>query len=60
MVCGLCVAECPKKALELGFSKPGLNFCDTIIHKPKKCNGCGLCADICPEGMIKMIKEKKE
>ena len=56
MMCGHCVASCPRGALRFAKSKPGLTWDDQIIHNPKKCNGCGLCAEVCPEEMIKIKK----
>jgi len=27
---------------------------------PKKCNGCGVCAEICPAGAIEMVPEEAD
>lgn len=58
MMCGLCVASCPKGALRFNKSREDLTWDDEIIYDPKKCSGCGKCADVCPEEMIKIIKLK--
>lgn len=56
--CGLCVASCPLKCLELG---PELNA--NGVH-PARCNGhvctgCGICFYCCPEpGAITVYRAK--
>lgn len=60
MMCGLCVASCSNQALRFNKSNEDLTFDDEIIHNPKKCSWCGMCEMVCPEGMIKIIKEKKD
>lgn len=39
--CGVCVDECPSKALELRD--------DTIIWHHERCTGCDCCINVCPE-----------
>lgn len=54
--CGLCIANCPVKALQ--FSDE-LNFLGTNIPKVdlEKCIACGTCQKICPDGAIKVSKK---
>ena len=58
MFCGGCIASCPNfPNRPIRFKRnEGSAFDDEIIHDPKKCSGCGMCAKACPEGMIKLIK----
>ena len=45
--CGKCVKSCVYQAI----SKPGM---DLLLHT-EKCRGCGLCCDICPDGILKLV-----
>ena len=57
MLCGSCIASCPNfpnRPIKFNKSKKGLAFDDEIIHDTKKCSWCGMCAKVCPEGMIKI------
>jgi len=47
--CGICVDECPNKALELVDDKAELVHSDL-------CDGKGECAEICPVECIKMVE----
>lgn len=46
--CGLCVAACPKKCLEIG---DGLNSMGVkaVRYKGEGCISCGICFMNCPE-----------
>ena len=46
---GSCIAACKEGAMKLVDGK--------VVIDPEKCNGCGDCAkaDVCPQGLIKMI-----
>lgn len=62
MMCGNCIASCPNfpnRPIKFHKSKKSLTFDDEIVHDPKKCSWCGMCAKVCPERIIKIIKEKK-
>ncbi|GAG16397.1 unnamed protein product [marine sediment metagenome] len=59
MMCGLCVASCPRGALRFNKSSKDLTWDDEVIYDPKKCTGCGMCEKVCPERMIKIKKKKK-
>ena len=49
--CGICVAFCPKQALELQKGK------STPI--PGRCIACGMCEMYCPDLAITVDKSKK-
>ena len=43
--CGVCVAVCPVKIIELEENPDG--FYSPVIHGKDKCIGCGACLDVC-------------
>ena len=53
--CGLCVAVCPKKILQLSktkFNKKGYNAVESTDQAA--CIGCAMCATMCPDVVIKV------
>ena len=56
--CGFCLIKCPVNALSWDNEK--YNFLSKPIPKVdiKKCTGCGLCEQICPDAAIKVNKKK--
>ena len=54
--CGVCVAGCPKKAIELVRNMDG--FLEAQIND-KACVNCGLCLKLCSfaEGQVKKINK---
>ena len=51
---------CPKKVLELDkqkFNKKG--YTPSVPVHPDKCIGCAICAMMCPDCAITVIKEKR-
>lgn len=51
--CGLCIAFCPKKILELDRNKISANgYNPCAVTKPEECIGCGSCAKMCPDAAI--------
>ena len=60
--CGLCVANCPRKCIEIGekFNELGYKHAN---YKGEGCIGCATCFYCCPEpGAIivyKKVREKK-
>ncbi len=56
--CELCVYFCPREAL--GMDKHRLNilgFNPVTLIKAEMCNGCGICAMMCPDSVITVLKE---
>ncbi|MEG1687622.1 MAG: 4Fe-4S dicluster domain-containing protein [Angelakisella sp.] len=56
--CGLCVAACPKKILELANDKinqKGYNPARCI--EEAQCIGCAICGIICPDSAITVEKD---
>ncbi len=51
--CDRCREACPYSAVRMGVSDEYLSVVPLI--NTSKCVGCGACAVICPEGIIKMI-----
>ena len=49
--CGICVAFCPKGALEISHEK--------ATHAPDACIVCGLCELYCPDLAIVVNKTQK-
>ena len=56
--CGLCVAACPKKILEL--DKTRLNakgYHPATCVNPEECIGCTFCATQCPDVVITVERD---
>jgi 2-oxoglutarate ferredoxin oxidoreductase subunit delta len=52
--CGICIAFCPKKALEADeASYP-------VLKDPGKCTGCGWCEMRCPDFAIMVYKDEED
>ncbi|MCQ2203109.1 MAG: 4Fe-4S binding protein [Bacteroidales bacterium] len=54
--CGLCVATCPAKTLQLSnnVNTRGYNFSQQL--RPNRCIGCASCALICPDACITVFR----
>lgn len=50
--CGICVAFCPKKVLELDFKGKAR------IRDASACTGCGLCVLRCPDFAVEVGEGK--
>ena len=48
--CGLCVAYCPTKAVEMVKDTP-------VIVRAQDCSYCGSCEEICPQYAIELVYE---
>lgn len=48
--CGICVAFCPKKVLELNENEK------SVVKHSDQCIYCGLCEQRCPDLAIEIIK----
>ncbi len=48
--CGLCIAACPKKILELSTKKPNSKgYFPVMITDEAACIGCASCGKMCPD-----------
>ncbi|MDR2503581.1 MAG: ferredoxin family protein [Deltaproteobacteria bacterium] len=54
--CMLCVEECPKSALTPGETRGSRGYLMPRANNGK-CVSCGLCALLCPDLAISIIKE---
>jgi 2-oxoglutarate ferredoxin oxidoreductase subunit delta len=57
--CELCLAFCPKHALEMSESRNPSGYHPAILAHPNLCNGCALCAEMCPETAIVIYRRRK-
>ncbi len=57
--CGLCIAACPKKILEIDMEKVNVKDYRPIkCINMDECIGCGNCGIMCPDGVINIYREK--
>ena len=47
--CGLCVDACNRGVLAMGRTINNAGYAVVELAAPEKCNGCTLCAVMCPE-----------
>ena len=54
--CGLCVAVCPKKVLEIGseLNEQGYNY--VVQARPEDCIKCNLCGVVCPDIALGVVE----
>ncbi|MFH0785640.1 MAG: 4Fe-4S binding protein [Pseudomonadota bacterium] len=52
--CGICVAFCPKKVLELGADEKAM------VVRPEDCICCRLCELRCPDLAIEVVEQEEE
>ena len=56
--CGLCVAACPQKILELDKSRlNSKGYHPAANVDPDKCVGCAFCAVQCPDSVITVERD---
>jgi heterodisulfide reductase subunit A len=51
-LCGICVDQCPSKAIEKGKNE--------VIINPISCNGCSICIPICPKQALDLKNTTEE
>ncbi len=54
--CGLCVAACPKKIVELTSELNAKGYHPADCKEPEACIGCAFCATMCPDCVITVEK----
>lgn len=52
--CGLCVANCPKKAIEFREELNSSGY-RAVVVDDEKCVGCGTCYITCPDGVYEIL-----
>ena len=50
--CGLCVAVCPKKVLEISATVNTRGYFPAYQARPEDCVFCAICATMCPDVAI--------
>ncbi len=65
--CGLCIAVCPKKQIEIserlntkGYYPASFREENLAETDDSKCTGCALCALVCPDVAIEVYREDKD
>ena len=58
--CGLCVAVCPKKVLEISTEINGKGYFPACQARPDDCVFCGNCCLMCPDVAITIIEVVEE
>lgn len=51
--CGICIRECPMKAIKVGLILNEKGFYAVEIDE-NKCVGCGVCCMMCPDSALEM------
>ncbi len=54
--CGLCVAACPTKVIDLHSEVNGKGYHYAYMKEPESCIGCTSCAMVCPDSVISVYK----
>ena len=56
--CGYCVEQCPRKALAIGDGLNAAGYRHVVIDEGK-CIGCGVCYNVCPDYVFRIIDNEK-
>lgn len=54
--CRYCVNWCPRKVLDIGEAINKSGYYTVVAVRPEDCIGCAICAKICPEAAITVVK----
>ena len=57
--CGLCVAICPKKVLELSDQVNPKGYFPAYRARPEDCIYCAMCSTMCPDVAITIVEVKE-
>lgn len=58
--CGLCVAVCPKKVLEISESVNSKGYFPVYQARPEDCIFCSTCCIMCPDVAISITKTEDQ
>jgi 2-oxoglutarate ferredoxin oxidoreductase subunit delta len=58
--CGLCVAVCPKKVLELASEVNTKGYFPAFRARPDDCIHCAICCNMCPDVAITISESEDE
>lgn len=56
--CGLCVAICPKQAIQLSERMDSRGVHPAYLARPEECTGCTQCAIMCPDACLKIVRHE--
>ena len=51
--CGICIRECPRKAISFGDTLNAKGY-KTVVIDDEKCIGCGICYTMCPDCVLEL------
>ena len=54
--CGLCIADCPKEAIEMTSELNAAGYKHIRVDR-EKCVGCGACYTVCPDGVFTVTEQ---
>ncbi len=54
--CELCVAACPRGALEMSEDLTDLGVRPARLKEGAECSGCTLCYQVCPDAAIEVLE----
>ena len=58
--CGLCIAHCPKQLLQPSDKTNEAGYHPTVQNRPEACNGCAICALMCPDICFTIVRLKDD
>lgn len=56
----MCVEFCPRHCLEISNELNAIGYYPARMHDAGKCTSCALCADMCPEAGIIVVRRKRK